>query len=47
MGEGRPIVDFPQSAGYTDYRRLVEELTREQEGVRQISQHPGSRRTRG
>jgi chromosome partitioning protein len=43
MGQGRPIIDFPQSAGYTDYRRLTEEVVRvAEEGI------PGaSRSTRG
>lgn len=32
MNDGRPIVDFPQSNGYTDYRRLTEEVLRDDEG---------------
>jgi chromosome partitioning protein len=46
MGQGRPIVDFPQSAGFLDYKRLAEEVLRVTEGIQAAPRSAGSQRAR-
>jgi chromosome partitioning protein len=42
MGAGRPITEYPQSSGFTDYARLAEEVIRVTEQPQNVESRTGS-----
>ncbi|HYP52240.1 MAG TPA: ParA family protein, partial [Pyrinomonadaceae bacterium] len=45
MGAGRPILDYPNTSGYTDYRRFADEVMNVAENIKAVGGEATGRRS--